>query len=68
MGGGSGPSTIEKDGPQDFTKNAIKSVPQGGGGLGRSSKIYVSHYTIFDCCILVRYDVSNKEVSCISRL
>ena len=39
-GGGSGPSTIEKDGPQDFTKNAIKSVPQGG--LGRSSKILKS--------------------------
>ena len=30
--GGPDPPTFEKDGPRDFPKNAIKSVPQGGGG------------------------------------
>ncbi len=42
--GGPDPPTFQKDGPRDLYKNAIKCVPQGGGGSGRSVRRWSSRF------------------------
>ena len=53
-----------------FSQKCNKISTSGGGGVGRSSKVW-NHFTIFHCSILrilLTSDVNNKDVSCITWL